>query len=763
MEKLYSKIKILLLLLLLSSTSLNAQTPGGVSSGLQQWLKADTGTGQISYYNVPAGNRTASASWSDPTPGQHAPSYSTLNSVQAWSAIAGNPVGAWLKLDLGAVQTIEGIVTQGRGNGDQWVITYTVEYSSDDVTYTPYGITMNGNYDRNTLIASMFNAPISARYIKIIPQTYYSHKSMRVDLIATTTAATDNTPMGFWQDQSPISADAAVAADAYRPTLKLNSQNFNPAFEFDGTNDFFASAPGFSDFTTGTTVFSTAAFNTSAGTWQRMIDYGNSNDNNNLIFSRSGATENMHLHTYIGATGYGSIPASALNLTNEMRVYDFVIPAGTANSIKTPTFNVNAQSFASPANIRVLNNINRYKNFIGKSNWSADSYFKGRIPELIIYNRDLTATERQKVQSYLAIKYGLTMGGTAADKNYILADGTVVWDATANLTYKNNPAGIGRDNASGLMQKQSQNALANFKLTVGLTTIETTNALNTATFASDKDFLMWGDNAGDQSFGFSVTQGKPGILTGGYYRMGRVWKMQETGTVGTVRIAAPTTSDAYLIVSTSAAFTAGNTWYPLTAITINGVQNYYADVDVTNGQFITFAAPGTAPGGVADGTFRGWKAEMFEGNFSDNTKFGSDTSNTTPSVWGYTGTVVGREMVTQVGDYYGMEYNGTLEVPQTGVYSFVLTGVDDNAYLWVNNQYLGSRTCCGNSATFSITLTAGDVPIRIKFIEFAGVEGMGITWSGPGITANSVLDGRYVKTDASLSHWFSADNSSKIV
>lgn len=166
-----------------------------------------------------------------------------------------------------------------------------------------------------------------------------------------------------------------------------------------------------------------------------------------------------------------------------------------------------------------------------------------------------------------------------------------------------------------------------------------------------------------------------------------------------------------------------------------------------------------APGGVNAGISRGWKADMYEGNFADHTSFGTGTAKTTPNVWGYTGTVVGREMVTQVADYYGMEYNATLEVPQTGNYTFQLTGVDDKAWLWVNNTLIGSKMCCGNSVNMNITLPAGDVPIRIKFIEGAGGEGMGITWSGPGITANSIVDGRFVKTNATLSHWYKADQA----
>jgi hypothetical protein len=37
-------------------------------------------------------------------------------------------------------------------------------------------------------------------------------------------------------------------------------------------------------------------------------------------------------------------------------------------------------------------------------------FYNGTIAEIIIYNRVLTEAERQKVESYLAVKYGITLG-----------------------------------------------------------------------------------------------------------------------------------------------------------------------------------------------------------------------------------------------------------------------------------------------------------------------------------------------------------------
>ena len=55
----------------------------------------------------------------------------------AWSALR-NDVHQWLQVDLGAKLEVTGIQIQGRQEVDQWVTTFTISYSSDGMTYTPY-------------------------------------------------------------------------------------------------------------------------------------------------------------------------------------------------------------------------------------------------------------------------------------------------------------------------------------------------------------------------------------------------------------------------------------------------------------------------------------------------------------------------------------------------------------------------------------------------------------------------------------------------
>jgi len=71
----------------------------------------------------------------------------------------------------------------------------------------------------------------------------------------------------------------------------------------------------------------------------------------------------------------------------------------------------------------------------------------GYIPELFVYSRVLTPLERRKAETYLAVKYGVSLSNS-----YISSDDKLIWDYSANTAYNNRITGIMRDDASGLNQ-----------------------------------------------------------------------------------------------------------------------------------------------------------------------------------------------------------------------------------------------------------------------------------------------------------------------
>ena len=76
--------------------------------------------------------------------------------------------------------------------------------------------------------------------------------------------------------------------------------------------------------------------------------------------------------------------------------------------------------------------------------------FNGYTPELLVFSNVLQPVERSIFESYLAIKYGVSM-----DKSYLSGKGKVIWDNQQNSTYNNRITGYGRENLLGLNQNMA--------------------------------------------------------------------------------------------------------------------------------------------------------------------------------------------------------------------------------------------------------------------------------------------------------------------
>jgi len=124
----------------------------------------------------------------------------------------------------------------------------------------------------------------------------------------------------------------------------------------------------------------------------------------------------------------------------------------------------------------------------------------GEIAEVIVFNNDKgTGTERQQIQSYLAIKYGITLNsGTVA---YTSSTGTDVW--TVDATYFEDIFGIAKDNTSSLDQQISKSVNEGAILTVSTDT-DFTGANGTHSSLTDGQFLVIGNDGGDPSMRTSL-------------------------------------------------------------------------------------------------------------------------------------------------------------------------------------------------------------------------------------------------------------------
>ena len=90
----------------------------------------------------------------------------------------------WVQLDTGSARLIRGVVTQGEGYDERyWTTSFSVQVSSDGTTWSDVddGATFTGNTDADNKVTTLFASAVSARYIKVFPQSWEDGEAEDLD------------------------------------------------------------------------------------------------------------------------------------------------------------------------------------------------------------------------------------------------------------------------------------------------------------------------------------------------------------------------------------------------------------------------------------------------------------------------------------------------------------------------------------------------------------------------------------------------------
>lgn len=117
-----------------------------------------------------------------------------------------------------------------------------------------------------------------------------------------------------------------------------------------------------------------------------------------------------------------------------------------------------------------------------------------QVGEMIIYDRALSEKERIQVESYLALKYGLSLQHPIRIV-YLDSDGEVIWSDDHAGEFIHRVAAIGCDQGGCLDNRQSQSASAVDPISIALVKHAEQNAHN-PNMIGDRQYLLWADNGG---------------------------------------------------------------------------------------------------------------------------------------------------------------------------------------------------------------------------------------------------------------------------
>ncbi|GEM_PF-1425114 len=144
------------------------------------------------------------------------------------------------------------------------------------------------------------------------------------------------------------------------------------------------------------------------------------------------------------------------------------------------------------------------------------SMLEGKIAEFILFNERLSQLKRLKCESYLALKYGITLPAS----NYVTSKDSVIWKHKDNKNFQFGMAAIGVDSLFQLNQKQAAAYGGKDVVTMAAGSLAPSNYLN-ATSLKEGDFLIWGHTKTDLGNLRNDTIGVDSVVL----ELRRTWKM----------------------------------------------------------------------------------------------------------------------------------------------------------------------------------------------------------------------------------------------
>lgn len=323
-----------------------------------------------------------------------------------------------------------------------------------------------------------------------------------------------NTPgcsVSQWNDLSGNSNHASQAIVAKQPVYRENTTNFNSSVEFIGLlNSTILLGTGINQ-GVNVTIYAVALEQTQAN--------ASNGSSYRPIFSTAGIYNSVNIYGYDIALPPTNITdrISYLGPTNTSLLTSAIFYSNPYDNnynlyhLRNESNNMEAYKNSTSVGTSTPNRTTGLSNefCIVGNNGNNARHYRGNINEIIYFNDTISAFFDQQIQTYLAIKYGITL-----NIDYLNSDTTIIYDISNG--FANGIFGIGKSNNFELDQPKSKS-----ETDYSGVTIESTIDIG------DENYLVIGHDSA--SLTRVTLAGQSNVLT-------RKWYAEMTGGVGTVKL-----------------------------------------------------------------------------------------------------------------------------------------------------------------------------------------------------------------------------------
>lgn len=263
-----------------------------------------------------------------------------------------------------------------------------------DISGTVTGVYVSTTYNFTITATDLGNNTVS-RSFSLVVSPLYPNNPWAV-LEASNLSLSSGANVSSWGEVRTFTQATTANQPTYFSTGGFSNKPYvffnrtNSTFLNAGTQTLNVSTNG------GFTMMVQVKYTGTAANFERIIDFGNGQASDNIIFARYGTTQNIEANFYVGSTLYENVVTTTTPIVqDEWAIYTFrYIKQSKLQIYKNNTLIKETTMSRDYAN-RTLTNT-----YIGRANW-ADPYLNAQISKLFIYDRNLTDNEMSSLYYYM--------------------------------------------------------------------------------------------------------------------------------------------------------------------------------------------------------------------------------------------------------------------------------------------------------------------------------------------------------------------------